>query len=107
MFTLSLHLFLTTLSLLPHLTLHHPFSLTMASLLLSVGASGQVHSFEMVHAHLLQAKTNYHNWCNSWNLSHPHRPWPDNVHFIEGDVSDATDYVQNWVDAVSINYDIV
>lgn len=102
--TLSVHLFLTTLSLLVLPSpLHLPLSHTMLPFL-SVGASGQVYSFETVHKHHAQAKKNYHNWCTSWESSHPNSPWPDNVQFIEASVSDAQDYIDSSVDAVSINY---
>ncbi len=71
-------------------------------LVVSVGASGSVYSFETVHKHQAQAKINYDSWRHSWNISHCDNPWPDNVQFIEEDVSDATDYIHNCkVDAVS------
>ena len=69
---------------------------------LSVGGSGCVYSFETVPKHQAQAKKNYNNWRHSWNISHPNNPWPDNVQFIEADVSDAAEYIQHCsVDAVS------
>ena len=70
---------------------------------LSVGASGRVYSFETVPKHQAQAKINYDSWCHSWNISHPDNPWPDNVQFIEDDVSNAADYIHDCrVDAVSM-----
>ena len=71
-------------------------------LILSVDPSGCVYSFERVPKHQAQAKTNYDSWRQSWNISHPDSPWPDNVQFIEADVSDAAKYVHDCsVDAVS------
>ena len=72
------------------------------SLDLSVGRSGCVYSFETVPRHQARAKANYNNWRCSWDISHPENPWPDNVHFIEADVSDAQEHIHNCsIDAVS------
>ena len=105
MLTLSVYLSLYSISalltLLSSLSLSLP--LTQCLLSLSVGPSGQVYSFEMVHKHLAQAKKNYHNWCCSWDCHHPDNPWPNNVQFIEANVSSAQDYIDNPVDAVSKN----
>ena len=90
----------SSLSLSPSLS---PHTQCLSFLFLSVGTSGCVYSFETVPKHQAQAKINYDSWRHSWNISHPDNPWPDNVQFIEANVSNAANYIHNCrVDAVSM-----
>lgn len=62
--------------------------------------AGQVYSFDSNPDHMHAAVHNYHQWRANWDLIHA-STWPDNVIFVEGDVSCARDHVTTPVDAVS------
>lgn len=75
-------------------------------IVLAVGKSGQVYSFESTSHHMEAARTNFKRWCNNWELVHSggdegRGAWPDNVLFVEDDVSNAASYIASDVDAVS------
>lgn len=62
--------------------------------------TGQVYSFESNSRHMRAAIQNYNQWRTNWELTHSCE-WPDNVTFVEGDVSTVRDHVTTPVDAVS------
>ena len=68
----------------------------------AVGVTGQVYSFESNPCHMCAAIHNYNQWRANWEFSHS-SVWPDNVTFIEGDVSSVGDHVTTPVDAVSLS----
>lgn len=63
--------------------------------------SGQVYSFESNPSHMHAAVHNYKQWRANWAFTHHTAPWPDNVQFIDADVSAAIEHVTTPVDAVS------
>lgn len=62
--------------------------------------AGQVYSFESNSLHMRAAVHNYEQWCSNWALSH-HTTLPDNVKFINADLSDVGKHLKAPVDAVS------
>lgn len=66
-----------------------------------VGMAGQVYSFESNPSHMHAAVRNYEQWRANWALSHHTAPWPDNVQFIDADLSTAREHIKAPVDAVS------
>ncbi|KAG8443861.1 hypothetical protein GDO86_009159 [Hymenochirus boettgeri] len=52
----------------------------------AVGAEGCVYSFEIRTDHHLIAQRNFRKWKNAWDIWRSH-PWPENVHFINKDLS--------------------
>lgn len=68
-----------------------------------VGVAGQVYSFESNSSHMCAAMRNYKQWRTNWALTHSDENlWPDNVQFIEADVSAVGEHVCSPVDAVSL-----
>ena len=62
--------------------------------------AGQVYSFESSPTHMHVAVRNYEQWRANWSLTHD-TPWPDNVKFIQADMSAVGEHVAAEVDAVS------
>ncbi|XP_018118180.1 tRNA (adenine(58)-N(1))-methyltransferase, mitochondrial isoform X3 [Xenopus laevis] len=54
----------------------------------AVGLEGRVYSFEVRADHHAIAKKNVRKWKSSWDIQSSH-PWPENVHFINQDLSAA------------------
>ncbi|XP_022095771.1 uncharacterized protein LOC110981985 isoform X2 [Acanthaster planci] len=50
----------------------------------AVGPEGCVHTFDARPEHVKRAIKNVKKWVSSWNISHPHQPWPENVCFHSG-----------------------
>ena len=65
-----------------------------------VGSSGCVYSFENSQEHLASAVTNYNNWRQCHELTHPGAHWQDNVMFVNDSVANVTTHVQTPLDAV-------
>lgn len=65
--------------------------------------TGQVYSFESNPSHMCAAVGNYKQWRANWVLTHASidTAWPDNVQFIEADVSTVGEHISTLVDAVS------
>lgn len=63
--------------------------------------AGQVHSFESNPSHMHAAVRNYKQWRANWALTHQAAPWPDNVRFIDADLSTVKEHLSTPVDAVS------
>lgn len=68
-------------------------------LISAVGMAGQVYSFESNPSHMHAAVRNYEQWRANWALTCA--PWPDNVQFIDADLSAVGDHIDAPVDAVS------
>lgn len=65
--------------------------------------AGQVYSFESNPSHMHAAVRNYEQWRANWALSHHTAPWPDNVQFIDADLSTAREHIKAPVDAVALD----
>ncbi|XP_072356227.1 tRNA (adenine(58)-N(1))-methyltransferase, mitochondrial [Scyliorhinus torazame] len=75
------------------------------TLLLSrtVGSSGHVSSFELRPDHHCNAKRNYQRWRNAWEVARE-KEWPNNVDFINKDVSSAIDDIRGKMfDAIALD----